>query len=113
MNQYEEERLAEIDKIMEKRAMVYHNDRPSSDLMQSYLEYYGGLLPNMLNHLDLDQLQNLHEVRFIADGAGYVDYIFKYRIEITQKMLDLKMDILPTSSGKIKVRAGIHWVDRY
>lgn len=125
---YSEWKEEEIDLLMKDRVktygQVYYKDsvyaRPNvltnqPEILEGYSSPEGfgeNYFRSYFDKFDLDQLQNLVEVRFIHKGAGYVDLYFRWGFTISAEMAN--MTVLATKAGFIKVRDySFKWVDRY
>jgi hypothetical protein len=123
-SEYEQARRKEIDNIIKNKTKSYGRDyykdsvyakpnklveRPS--LLKSYLESMPNCIYGSFIRFNLHQLEQIVEVRFVAKGAGYVEFFFKWGIDITAELEGCHIE--PTSAGKIKIVTPDRWVDQY
>lgn len=100
-----------IQGLVKYKTRTFLDGKEHPDILEGYLDSMPNCIYGSFRQWTLEQLENMVEIRFIADGAGHVEFFFKWGLDITDDLKDMR--IVPTKAGLIKLIAYHRWVDRY
>lgn len=115
MNEYEHEHKRLTNEILDNFSLSFFDNAGKLELADGLLASYRSSYPNMLercfDNFDVDQLRAIDKVYFIAQGNGIIDFYFKDDIQLTASLDGYYL--IPSTSGKFRLRLYTSWVDRY